>query len=252
MDDQVLQLSSQVARNDLCPCGSGKKYKKCCLPKDKEKERLRWELESINDITDQYFSVKEYIEETGHPVIMFDYLLIEILNIIGGILHAYNMLNTAETKEILSAILKEAKRYYSACLQCEYACLSEPLKTISFESLIDKGLRIEEFPKNLQKPVSVNFFYFEFLFVISQNLFEEIRKIIPVSEAEQITGTVNHALFDFVSDNCWDSCDNKCLKEHSKNAYCNFCMFGEDNLPCPKKGEITYTEINVNEEDMIH
>jgi preprotein translocase subunit SecA len=24
----------KVGRNDLCPCGSGKKYKKCCLPKD--------------------------------------------------------------------------------------------------------------------------------------------------------------------------------------------------------------------------
>ena len=22
--------SSKVGRNDLCPCGSGKKYKKCC------------------------------------------------------------------------------------------------------------------------------------------------------------------------------------------------------------------------------
>ena len=24
----------KVGRNDPCPCGSGKKYKKCCLPKD--------------------------------------------------------------------------------------------------------------------------------------------------------------------------------------------------------------------------
>ena len=23
---------SRVGRNDLCPCGSGKKYKKCCMP----------------------------------------------------------------------------------------------------------------------------------------------------------------------------------------------------------------------------
>jgi SEC-C motif len=25
---------SNVGRNDPCPCGSGKKYKKCCLPRD--------------------------------------------------------------------------------------------------------------------------------------------------------------------------------------------------------------------------
>jgi hypothetical protein len=27
---------STVGRNDPCPCGSGKKYKKCCLAKEKE------------------------------------------------------------------------------------------------------------------------------------------------------------------------------------------------------------------------
>jgi len=25
---------AKIGRNDPCPCGSGKKYKKCCLPKD--------------------------------------------------------------------------------------------------------------------------------------------------------------------------------------------------------------------------
>lgn len=28
-----------VARNDPCPCGSGKKYKKCCMGADEEKKR---------------------------------------------------------------------------------------------------------------------------------------------------------------------------------------------------------------------
>ncbi len=30
-----------VGRNDPCPCGSGKKYKKCCLAKDEEEARLK-------------------------------------------------------------------------------------------------------------------------------------------------------------------------------------------------------------------
>jgi hypothetical protein len=32
-------MSKKVGRNDPCPCGSGKKYKKCCLNKDLERER---------------------------------------------------------------------------------------------------------------------------------------------------------------------------------------------------------------------
>ena len=34
-----------VGRNDPCPCGSGKKYKKCRLRKDLEAERLKREAE---------------------------------------------------------------------------------------------------------------------------------------------------------------------------------------------------------------
>ncbi len=30
------RAAGKVGRNDPCPCGSGKKYKKCCLPKDQE------------------------------------------------------------------------------------------------------------------------------------------------------------------------------------------------------------------------
>ena len=29
----VVNTGAKVSRNDPCPCGSGKKYKKCCYPK---------------------------------------------------------------------------------------------------------------------------------------------------------------------------------------------------------------------------
>jgi hypothetical protein len=31
-----------VGRNDPCPCGSGKKYKNCCLNKPKGKIKAKW------------------------------------------------------------------------------------------------------------------------------------------------------------------------------------------------------------------
>jgi len=30
---------AKIGRNDLCPCGSGKKYKRCCLAKDEAADR---------------------------------------------------------------------------------------------------------------------------------------------------------------------------------------------------------------------
>lgn len=35
----VKRESKKIYPNDTCPCGSGKKYKKCCMRKDEEKER---------------------------------------------------------------------------------------------------------------------------------------------------------------------------------------------------------------------
>jgi tetratricopeptide (TPR) repeat protein len=32
-------MSKKIGRNDPCPCGSGKKYKRCCLPADERNER---------------------------------------------------------------------------------------------------------------------------------------------------------------------------------------------------------------------
>ena len=38
----------RVGRNDPCPCGSGKKYKRCCMPLDiAEAERARVAQPSI-------------------------------------------------------------------------------------------------------------------------------------------------------------------------------------------------------------
>jgi len=33
-EKQLKEKKKKIGRNDPCPCGSGKKYKKCCLRKD--------------------------------------------------------------------------------------------------------------------------------------------------------------------------------------------------------------------------
>ena len=49
-------MSQRIGRNDPCPCGSGKKYKKCCLSNDTEvkktefKPRYRFEPGSYGDV----------------------------------------------------------------------------------------------------------------------------------------------------------------------------------------------------------
>ena len=48
---------SKISRNSPCPCGSGKKYKKCCLQRDEEKT-----INKSNPLPQKKYSIKE-IEE---------------------------------------------------------------------------------------------------------------------------------------------------------------------------------------------
>lgn len=39
----MVNIGPSIGRNDTCPCGSGMKYKKCCINKTKEHEQERTE-----------------------------------------------------------------------------------------------------------------------------------------------------------------------------------------------------------------
>jgi hypothetical protein len=63
-----------VGRNDACPCGSGKKYKKCCLPKDEERllEKVRQQRENrglkgvLNSVKKTAKPLREATEHLKH------------------------------------------------------------------------------------------------------------------------------------------------------------------------------------------
>ena len=43
----------KIGRNEPCPCGSGKKYKKCCLDKPEEQRYAEAVSNSINNIKNE-------------------------------------------------------------------------------------------------------------------------------------------------------------------------------------------------------
>ncbi|WP_202927979.1 YecA family protein [Cyclobacterium roseum] len=51
----------KIGRNDPCHCGSGKKYKKCCLHKDEEKEIFEASMESDSE---ELFPVEDFWEDS--------------------------------------------------------------------------------------------------------------------------------------------------------------------------------------------
>lgn len=74
----------RIGRNDPCPCGSGKKYKKCCLSKD---------------VPDIYQCIKDTVAENGYPSKLSDticamlrYMKKIIFSVLAMLLHLQCML----------------------------------------------------------------------------------------------------------------------------------------------------------------
>jgi tetratricopeptide (TPR) repeat protein len=59
---------AKIGRNAPCPCGSGKKYKKCCLPlqdtsRSQQNEQMLYSIEDMDDLDRLSNSVLDLIHE---------------------------------------------------------------------------------------------------------------------------------------------------------------------------------------------
>jgi hypothetical protein len=251
-NNEALNNRKMIGRNDLCYCGSGKKYKNCCKKKDEEIEILKNRFEQTEEITDRYFSVKEYIERSGYPVKNIDYFIIEVLNIAGSLLYKFDKINSKQQKELLIVMFNKAKEFIKTCETCENECIKNPMKEISFKYMIERGLELNKLPKSIQKQIALNFFYIEFTNYMANAMFTELKNFIDEEMAELISSYFYGSFLEYINDNCYENCNNECICENNKNAYCKFCNLGKKRLPCPKKEEIEYEIIKATPNDMEH
>lgn len=247
MHDPLALFSSQIGRNDPCPCGSGTKYKKCCLPKH---EAELQQLVTLQDLPDRYFSAQHYVAVAGYPVTKFDLLLLELLNVIGMELAETQLWSDSRIEGMLDEVMQAGRGFYATCRECENPCLVEPMKRVSFKSLFDKGLVLENIPKALQQQVAINFFYIEFVNELLICLKQQLAGERPETDLDDVTQSAYEHMMTFVDHNCWNDCDNRCLRDRVQSGYCSLCSFSDNKLPCPRRGEITYSELKAGPEDM--
>jgi hypothetical protein len=252
----TIRKAKDVGRNDPCPCGSGKKYKKCCMKEDQRKELLRSKLEEGGKIEDTHLSRFEYVEEFGYPVLMFDYFLLEVANIAGYVLDAYNRygnINKVNINKLLRELIQKGRKFYNNCQNCENKCLDNPFKPVSLDKYRQMGVNIDSFPFELQRETALNYFYFELLHSLLDVLYTGI---LAEGNSEEITKEIYQMVGDhiigLIAGSCYGECGNRCITNHQANAYCDFCIFSSPAFPCPRKGEISYEEIQASEEDMLH
>jgi len=98
--NQPVAKITKIGRNDPCPCGSGKKYKKCCLGKEPAKEDIPEPLQEqekwLRYYPDQTIAAKEgEVRLTDH----FDQESIEIDRLVYLALHRRNVPLWSNTDE---------------------------------------------------------------------------------------------------------------------------------------------------------
>ncbi len=71
-------MEEKIGRNDPCPCGSGKKYKNCCLSKNQEAEKSllgkrKITVKSLSEANPGQLAPKEKTEEQSSRKAVVDY-----------------------------------------------------------------------------------------------------------------------------------------------------------------------------------
>ena len=259
---QEPQLSfSLVGRNDPCPCGSGKKYKKCCLPKHQAEQQAAQAAAEASAaqaeaeervLRDDWMPGRDYVAAARYPLTMFDQFFLEVLNVIGGAVHECTGWDQPRICTLLASVMAEGRRFYSGCWTCKHHCLKNPMRKVSLQSLVGKGLQLEDFPEVMQRPLALNFFYFEFVNLLLVRLQRDLAGILPEEQAEDVVTSAHNDVYGYLSGNCWTRCDNQCMREPGKNGYCGICTFTKGGLPCPQKGEISYVQIATFPDEMLH
>jgi hypothetical protein len=67
-----VQTTVKIGRNERCPCGSGAKYKRCCLAKDEAERRASPPTESAAELEEEHLArqmaafVEPLIRQGGH------------------------------------------------------------------------------------------------------------------------------------------------------------------------------------------
>jgi hypothetical protein len=62
-------MSDKIGRNEPYPCGSGKKYKKCCMYKDKEEKKASMESMESTYVPSCFPGHDKYIFESKEEIL---------------------------------------------------------------------------------------------------------------------------------------------------------------------------------------
>lgn len=148
-------------------------------------------------------------------------------------------------------LLKTMGEFLYRCRQCEHECLKNPRKRIEEERYIRNHIKLPLWPEHLRKTNAENYFIIEYCLTYADILFRYLLDAgIAKDAANQLATNALDALAEWIDQNCIKKCNYECIRRSESNGYCTLCSYMIQPLACPKKNEISYRQLQVEEEDL--
>lgn len=127
----------KIGRNDSCPCGSGKKYKKCCLNRPQNISETRSDFYAdIIDYDELSNSINDLLKESNFE---------KALAVCGELLKKYpeqidGISRFAQVYEAMEDRVKAAKYYRKSA---EFAATHEGFEQVAVDMYLEDAMRME-------------------------------------------------------------------------------------------------------------
>lgn len=148
-------------------------------------------------------------------------------------------------------LLKTMSEFLAKCEDCEHECLRNPRKRMEEERYARSHIVRSVWPVHMQKTNAENFFLMEYTLTYADILY---RYLLDAGIAQEIAHPLAQnalqQLAKWIDNNCIKKCHYACIRSSESSGYCTLCSFMIQPLACPKKQEVSYRQLMLNEEDV--
>lgn len=149
-------------------------------------------------------------------------------------------------------LLKTMQSYLIDCQRINHVGLQQPRMKIDNERYQALGIRLTLWPKRMQKQNAENFFLMQYALAYAGILYRYlVDSGLPKEFSHRLAKDAGLKLGEWMDQNCIHKCSYECIRRNTSIGYCTLCSFLIQPLPCPKKQEISYSILGIDEKECI-
>lgn len=147
-------------------------------------------------------------------------------------------------------LLKNMNEFMDRCVRVHEDLLKESHRMVDEKRYQAIGVRRLDWHEKLQKPTAENFIMIQYCLAFAKTLHLYLVDCgAEAGFAKHFAWQGSQALAQWMAENCIKKCQYECIRRAYSNGYCNLCTFMVAPMPCPRKNEISYQQIDMEESE---